>query len=55
VSEDGEAFLDRWSRLKQQRPEEKPAVLQPTEKEAEAVPALQPIEDLKRIPTSRRS
>jgi len=47
VSEDGEAFLDRWSRLKQQRPEEKPAVPQSTEKEAEAAPALQPIEDLK--------
>jgi hypothetical protein len=45
MAEDKEAFLDRWSRLKQQQPEEKPAV--PAAKEEEAAPVLQPIEDLK--------
>ena len=46
MSEDKEAFLDRWSRLKQQGPEEKPAVPETTEKKEETAPALQPIEDL---------
>jgi hypothetical protein len=45
MAEDKEAFLDRWSRLKQQRPEEKPAV--PETREEAPAPPLQPIEDLK--------
>ena len=45
MAEDKEAFLDRWSRLKQQQPEEKPAV--PETREEEPAPVLQPIEDLK--------
>ena len=45
MSEDREAFLDRWSRLKQQeQTAEKPAV--PEVKEAPARP-LQPVEELK--------
>jgi hypothetical protein len=44
MAEDKEAFLDRWSRLKQQ-PEERPAV--PETREEEPAPALQPIEDLR--------
>jgi len=44
MSEDREAFLDRWSRLKQEQPAEKPVV--PEAKEEPAAP-LQPVEDLK--------
>jgi uncharacterized protein DUF3306 len=45
MSEEKEAFLDRWSRLKRERPEdEKPAV--PEAKQEVAAP-LPPVEDLK--------
>ncbi len=44
MSEEKEAFLDRWSRLKREQPEEKPAV---PEAKAEPAPPLQPVEDLK--------
>ena len=44
MSEEKEAFLERWSRLKREQPEEKPVV-----QEAKQEPAapLQPVEDLK--------
>lgn len=42
MTQEKEAFLDRWSRLKQQ-PEEKPVV--PEAKE-ESMPPLQPVEEL---------
>lgn len=48
MSEDKEAFLDRWSRLKKERPAEKPSqtpVVQEAKDEAPA-PPLQPIEEL---------
>lgn len=44
MTEDKEAFLDRWSRLKREQPAEKPAVAQAKE---EPAPVLQPVEDLK--------
>jgi len=44
MTEDREAFLDRWSRLKQEQPAEKPVV---PEAKAEPAAPLQPIEDLK--------
>ena len=44
MTQEKEAFLDRWSRLKQEPPAEKPAV--PEAKE-EPAPPLQPIEELK--------
>ncbi len=44
MSEEKEAFLDRWSRLKKEPPAEKPDL--PEAKE-EPAPALQPVEDLK--------
>ncbi len=44
MTEDKEAFLDRWSRLKKEPPAEKPAVAEAKE---EPAPALQPVEDLK--------
>jgi hypothetical protein len=44
MSEEKEAFLDRWSRLKQEKPAEKP-VVQET-KEEEPAPPLQPVEEL---------
>ena len=48
MSEDREAFLDRWSRLKQQLPEEKaPAEAQPPAVKEEPAAPLQPVEDLK--------
>ena len=43
MTQEKEAFLDRWSRLKQERPGEKPVV--PEAKE-EPVPPLQPVEEL---------
>jgi hypothetical protein len=47
VSENDEAFLDRWSRLKRQQPEEKaPAEAQPPAIKEPAAP-LPAIEDLK--------
>ena len=45
MSEDKEAFLDRWSRLKREQPEEKPAV--PEAKQQEPAAPLEPVEDLK--------
>jgi hypothetical protein len=44
MTREKEAFLDRWSRLKREQPEEKPAVQEA--KEEPAAP-LQPVEDLK--------
>jgi Protein of unknown function (DUF3306) len=44
MSEEKEAFLERWSRLKQEQPAEKPSV--PAAKE-EPLPPLQAVEDLK--------
>lgn len=44
-SKEGEAFLDRWSRLKLEQPEEKPAPPQKVKAEAPAVP-LPPVEGL---------
>jgi hypothetical protein len=45
VTQEKEAFLDRWSRLKQEPPEEKaPAV---AEKKEEPAPVLPPIDELK--------
>ena len=44
MTEDKEAFLDRWSRLKQEQPAEKTTV--PEAKE-EPLPPLQAVEDLK--------
>jgi len=43
VSQEKEDFLDRWSRLKQERDEAKP----PVEKRDEPPPALPPVEQLK--------
>jgi hypothetical protein len=43
MTQDKEAFLDRWSRLKQEPPAEKPVV--PEAKE-EPAPPLQPVEEL---------
>ena len=45
MTEDREAFLDRWSRLKQEKPAEKPIAV-PEAKSEPAAP-LQPIEELK--------
>ena len=44
MSEEKEAFLDRWSRLKREQPEEKPAV---PETKQEAAAPLPPVEGLK--------
>lgn len=44
MSEDKEAFLDRWSRLKREQPEEKPLV---PETKQEPVAPLPPVEGLK--------
>jgi hypothetical protein len=44
MKEEKEAFLDRWSRLKREQPEEKPAV--PEAKQEPAAP-LVPVADLK--------
>ncbi len=44
MNEEKEAFLDRWSRLKREQPEEKP-VVQETKQEPAA--PLPPVEDLK--------
>ncbi len=48
MSEEREAFLDRWSRLKQERPAEQPSekATVPQAKE-EPAPVLPPVEDLK--------
>jgi hypothetical protein len=43
VTQEKEAFLDRWSRLKQEQPEEKPVVAEAKE---EPLPPLQPVEEL---------
>ena len=45
MSEDREAFLERWSRLKQEQAGEKPVV--PEEKKEEPEAALPPVEELK--------
>ena len=45
MSEEKEAFLDRWSRLKREQPEEERPVV-PQANQAPAAP-LQPVEDLK--------
>ena len=45
MSEDREAFLERWSRLKREQPAEKPVAA--PEAKAEPAPPLQPVEDLK--------
>ena len=44
MTEEKEAFLDRWSRLKRDQPEEKPAV---PEARQEPAPPLPPVEELK--------
>jgi hypothetical protein len=44
MTEEKEAFLDRWSRLKRQEPEDKPVV--PEAAQPPAAP-LEPVEDLK--------
>jgi hypothetical protein len=44
MTEEKEAFLDRWSRLKREQPEEKPVV--PEAKQEPAAP-LPPVEELK--------
>jgi len=44
MTEEKEAFLDRWSRLKRDRPEEKPVVAEPKQEPAAPLP---PVEDLK--------
>jgi hypothetical protein len=44
MTEEKEAFLDRWSRLKREQPEEKPVVPQAKE---EPAPPLPPVEQLK--------
>jgi Protein of unknown function (DUF3306) len=48
VSEDKEAFLDRWSRLKAQQPREQPEEKPVAAQEAKQAPAapLQPVEEL---------
>ena len=45
MSEEKEAFLDRWSRLKRQQPEEQEPVIQQPKQEPAA--PLPPVEDLK--------
>jgi hypothetical protein len=49
MSEDKEAFLDRWSRLKRERPREEPADVPAVVPQAKPEPAapLQPVEELK--------
>ena len=48
MSEDREPFLDRWSRLKQEKPAEQPAEKTALAEAKEApAPPLQPIEDLR--------
>lgn len=44
MTQEKEAFLDRWSRLKQEPPAEKPAV--PEAKKEEPLPPLQPLAEL---------
>jgi hypothetical protein len=44
MAEEKEAFLERWSRLKREQPEEKPAV---QEAKKETAAPLKPVEDLK--------
>ena len=47
MSEDREPFLDRWSRLKQEKPAEQPAEKAAVaEARDEPAPPLQPVEDL---------
>ena len=47
MSEEKEAFLDRWSRLKTEKPAQQPAAPVPDVNEEKAVPPLPAIEDLK--------
>lgn len=52
MTQDREAFLDRWSRLKREQAAEKPAAPAPVkaaeaQEEAEAPPPLPPVEQLK--------
>ena len=48
MSEEKEAFLDRWSRLKKEKPAEQPAELPVVQEAKQAVVApLPPVEDLK--------
>ena len=49
MTQDKEAFLERWSRLKQEKPAEKPpehAVVQTPDAKEDAAPPLQRLEDL---------
>lgn len=51
MTQDNEAFLDRWSRLKREQPQEGTPPTPPKKSEADApAPVLPPVEDLK--PTS---
>ncbi len=45
MTQEKEAFLDRWSRLKREQPEEKPGVPE-ARREEEPAPPLQPVEEL---------
>jgi len=45
MTQEKEAFLDRWSRLKQTQPEE-PAAVPEVKREEEPAPPLQPVEEL---------
>jgi hypothetical protein len=45
MTQEKEAFLDRWSRLKKEQPAEKPAL--PASQEEAPLPPLPPVEDLK--------
>jgi hypothetical protein len=47
VSEEKEAFFDRWSRLKREQPAEPPAVPQAKKAEETVPPPLPPVADLK--------
>ena len=47
MTEDKEAFLERWSRLKTEKPAEQPAVPVPDVKEEKAAPPLPAVADLK--------
>jgi len=48
MTQDNEAFLDRWSRLKREQPQESAPPAPPKKSEVDApAPVLQPVEDLK--------
>jgi hypothetical protein len=47
MTQDKEAFLDRWSRLKQQQPAQQAEPVVAPKAEEEPAPPLQPVEELK--------